>query len=118
MAKESNFSGLNNLAVNSISDSRYSKYFGFTPEEVKEIAHYYHAAEKYGGKSALGMTGTVLEIRKYLIHGLSSIILEIIANLKLSGSRPAVTRLSVRFWRMRGRMFMSVSMLYCKGNLF
>ncbi|HIT68059.1 MAG TPA: AAA family ATPase [Candidatus Merdisoma merdipullorum] len=39
--------GLNNLAVNSILDSRYSEYFGFTPEEVKEIARYYGAQEKY-----------------------------------------------------------------------
>ena len=37
----------NNLAVNSILDSRYSEYFGFTPEEVKEIARYYGAQEKY-----------------------------------------------------------------------
>ena len=28
-------------------DNRYSEYFGFTPEEVKEIARYYHAEEKY-----------------------------------------------------------------------
>lgn len=48
VAKESIFSGLNNLAVNSILDSRYSEYFGFTQEEVKEIARYYHAEEKYG----------------------------------------------------------------------
>jgi hypothetical protein len=47
VAKESIFSGLNNLAVNSIMDNRYSEYFGFTPEEVKEIARYYHAEEKY-----------------------------------------------------------------------
>lgn len=48
VAKESIFSGLNNLAVNSILDNRYSEYFGFTPEEVKEIARYYQADEKYG----------------------------------------------------------------------
>lgn len=47
VAKESLFSGLNNLAVNSILDSRYGEYFGFTPEEVKAIARYYHAEEKY-----------------------------------------------------------------------
>ena len=33
--------------VNSILDNQYSGYFGFTPEEVKAIAHYYHAEEKY-----------------------------------------------------------------------
>lgn len=48
VAKESIFSGLNNLAVNSILDSRYSEYFGFTPAEVQAIARYYHAEEKYG----------------------------------------------------------------------
>ncbi|MFG6355831.1 MAG: AAA family ATPase [Acetatifactor sp.] len=47
VAKESIFSGLNNLKVNSILDNRYSGYFGFTPEEVKAIARYYHAEEKY-----------------------------------------------------------------------
>lgn len=47
VAKESIFSGLNNLAVNSILDCRYSEYFGFTPEEVKEITRYYHVEEKY-----------------------------------------------------------------------
>ncbi len=47
VAKESIFSGLNNLKVNSILDSQYSEYFGFTPEEVKEIARYYHAEERY-----------------------------------------------------------------------
>lgn len=46
VAKESIFSGLNNLKVNSILDNQYSEYFGFTPEEVKAIARYYHAEEK------------------------------------------------------------------------
>lgn len=47
VAKESIFSGLNNLKVNSILDNRYSEYFGFTPEEVGQIAAYYGASEKY-----------------------------------------------------------------------
>ena len=47
VAKESIFSGLNNLKVNSILDNQYSEYFGFTPEEVKAIALYYHVEEKY-----------------------------------------------------------------------
>ena len=47
VAKESIFSGLNNLKVNSILDNQYSEYFGFTPEEVRAIARYYHAEEKY-----------------------------------------------------------------------
>ena len=45
--KESIFSGLNNLKVNSILDNKYSEYFSFTPKEVKEMAKYYNAPEKY-----------------------------------------------------------------------
>ena len=47
VARESIFSGLNNLKVNSILDERYSEYFGFTAGEVQEMAQYYDAAEKY-----------------------------------------------------------------------
>lgn len=47
VAKESIFSGLNNLKINSILDDRYSGYFGFTAEEVREMADYYEAPEKY-----------------------------------------------------------------------
>lgn len=47
VAKESIFSGLNNLKINSILDNRYSEYFGFTSEEVCEMADYYGASEKY-----------------------------------------------------------------------
>ena len=47
VAKESIFSGLNNLKINSILDNRYSEYFGFTPEEVQEMADYYGTPEKY-----------------------------------------------------------------------
>ena len=47
VAKESIFSGLNNLKINSILDNRYSEYFGFTPEEVREMAEYYGVPEKY-----------------------------------------------------------------------
>ena len=47
VAKESIFSGLNNLAVYSVLDESFSEYFGFTHEEVKQIAEYYGASEKY-----------------------------------------------------------------------
>lgn len=47
VAKESIFSGLNNLKINSILDNRYSEYFGFTPDEVREMAVYYGMPEKY-----------------------------------------------------------------------
>lgn len=47
VAKESIFSGLNNLKINSILDHRYSEYFGFTSSEVQEMASYYGVPEKY-----------------------------------------------------------------------
>ena len=47
VAKESIFSGLNNLKTNSILDERYSEYFGFTADEVHEMAEYYSASDKY-----------------------------------------------------------------------
>lgn len=47
VAKESIFSGLNNLTINSILDHKYSEYFGFTASEVIEMAKYYNAGEKY-----------------------------------------------------------------------
>lgn len=47
VAKESIFSGLNNLTINSVLDNKYSEYFGFTPNEVKDMAAYYHAGDKF-----------------------------------------------------------------------
>ncbi len=47
VAKESIFSGLNNLKINSVLDNHYSEYFGFTQEEVREMAAYYGAEENY-----------------------------------------------------------------------
>ena len=47
VAKESIFSGLNNLCVNSILDNKYSQYFGFSADEVREMAQYYGVPEKY-----------------------------------------------------------------------
>lgn len=46
VAKESIFSGLNNVNVNSLLDRRYSDYFGFTAMEVQEMASYYQADSK------------------------------------------------------------------------
>ncbi len=45
IAKESLFSGLNNLAVNTVLDEKYASYFGFTEEEVLKIANYYGKAD-------------------------------------------------------------------------
>ena len=47
VAKESIFSGLNNLTIYSILDKKYSQYFGFTKEEVREMLEYYDVGEKY-----------------------------------------------------------------------
>lgn len=47
VAKESIFSGLNNLTVHSIMDEKYSQYFGFTADEVRKMAEYYNVADKY-----------------------------------------------------------------------
>lgn len=47
VAKESIFSGLNNLKINSVLDNKYSEYFGFTTEEIREMAEYYGVSEKY-----------------------------------------------------------------------
>ena len=46
VAKESLFSGLNNLSVHTILDEKYAQYFGFTPDEVAEMAEYYGKKEK------------------------------------------------------------------------
>lgn len=47
ISKESIFTGLNNFKVMSISDRKFSKYFGFTGEEVKTMLEYYDIEEKY-----------------------------------------------------------------------
>ena len=47
VAKESIFSGLNNIKINSILDNKYSQYFGFTADEVRQMADYYGVPEKY-----------------------------------------------------------------------
>lgn len=47
VAKESIFSGMNNLKVNSILEKRYSEYFGFTKEEVRMMMEYYGKSESY-----------------------------------------------------------------------
>lgn len=46
VAKESIFSGMNNLKVNTIMDDRFSEYFGFTGREVLEMLSYYGKKEK------------------------------------------------------------------------
>ena len=53
VSKENLFSGLNNLYVNTVLDEKYSSCFGFTGDEVREMASYY------------GRSGSVQEIRRW-----------------------------------------------------
>ena len=47
IAKESIFSGLNNLSVNNIFSKNFDERYGFTESEVKEICEYYGHPEKF-----------------------------------------------------------------------
>ncbi len=46
VAKEGMLSGLNNLNVFTVFDGPFSEYFGFTEDEVKEMARYYGREDK------------------------------------------------------------------------
>lgn len=48
ISKENLFSDLNNITVNTVTDARYGDYFGFTKDEVDELAKYYGLQEKLG----------------------------------------------------------------------
>ncbi|KRQ87804.1 putative AAA-ATPase [Caloramator mitchellensis] len=48
ISKESIFSGLNNLKVNTMLNEQYSEYFGFTEGEVEQILDYYGLKFKFG----------------------------------------------------------------------
>ncbi len=47
IAKESIFTGLNNLKVFSVTDSRFASKFGFTSEDVRQLLKYYHLENKF-----------------------------------------------------------------------
>lgn len=47
VAKESIFTGLNNLKVLSVTSVRFDEYFGFTDEEVRELLTCYGLADAY-----------------------------------------------------------------------
>ena len=53
VSKESVFTGLNNLSIFSVTDTRFSQYFGFTDEEVRtllgeyELEPYYDVIKKW-----------------------------------------------------------------------
>ena len=46
VSKESIFSGLNNIKVNTVFDKDFCQYFGFTQEEVNEMLDFYELGEK------------------------------------------------------------------------
>ncbi|MBR5097998.1 MAG: AAA family ATPase [Spirochaetales bacterium] len=46
VSKENLFSGLNNLMVNTVLDEKFSEYFGFTTQEVIDMASYYGKEDK------------------------------------------------------------------------
>ena len=46
VSKESIFSGLNNLEVNTIFDKTFSTYFGFTQQEIDEMFRFYGIEDK------------------------------------------------------------------------
>lgn len=47
IAKESIFTGLNNLKIRSVTDVRFDEYFGFTDNEVKAMLKYYECEAGY-----------------------------------------------------------------------
>ena len=47
ISKESIFTGLNNLITNTILDVKYSEFFGFEEDEVKELLEYYGLNERF-----------------------------------------------------------------------
>ena len=47
ISKESIFTGLNNLKINSIMTNNYGEYFGFTDEEVKATLDFYELSDRY-----------------------------------------------------------------------
>ncbi len=47
IAKESIFTGLNNLKVMTVADERFDEYFGFTDKEVKGLLEYYDVMDHY-----------------------------------------------------------------------
>ena len=112
VAKESIFSGLNNLKVNSILEDRYSEYFGFTPEEVQEMAAYYGVPEKY--QELCDWYDGYRFGDSEIFNPLSSVISTTTAAPRRSGSPQAATRLSARCWRRPHRTSWSAWSCLCR----
>lgn len=105
--KESIFSGLNNLKINSTLDERYSEYFGFTSDEVREMAEYYSASDKYQ-ELCDWYDGYRFGNTEILIPGLSSGTSTTTAVPKHFGSPPEAMTSSVRCWLLQHRILWSV----------
>lgn len=78
VSKESIFTGMNNLRIYSILNNDFSKYFGFTEDDVKELCEYYRMPERYdtikewydgylfGNTEVYNPWSAVLQIDEYL----------------------------------------------------
>ena len=47
VSKESLFTGLNNPQINSIQSGKFSEYFGFTEQEVRDLTEYFGLSDKF-----------------------------------------------------------------------
>ena len=82
VAKESIFSGMNNLSINSVLDNKYSAYFGFTADEVKAMAEYYRfgKTEIFNPWSVVNYFSNECEPRAFWVStGSNDIIGEVLA---------------------------------------
>ncbi len=71
VAKESIFSGLNNLEVDTIIRNKFSDKFGFLESEIDEILSYYENNNVNIDKNMIKewYNGYILETISYTIHG-------------------------------------------------
>lgn len=84
ISKESIFTGLNNLNVYPVTDNAFSQYFGFTEQEVKQLADYYGLSDYFDiiktwydgylfGKTEIYNPWSVLKYVQYSLSNDSSI---------------------------------------------
>jgi len=79
ISKESIFTGLNNLNVYPVTDNAMSQYFGFTEQEVKNLADYYGLSDCFDtiknwydgylfGKTEIYNPWSVLKYIQFVLH--------------------------------------------------
>ncbi len=79
ISKESIFTGLNNLNVYPVTDNTMSQYFGFTEQEVKQLANYYNLSGEFDtikewydgylfGKTEIYNPWSVLKYIQFALH--------------------------------------------------